>query len=61
MNWRRFFRRPEADAEQAQELESYVEITSDEYMARGMDAETARREARLKLGNLTRIREEVTE
>ncbi len=59
MNWRRFFRRDQTDREQAQELESYLEITTEEYIARGMDRESAQRAARLKLGNLTRIREEV--
>jgi putative ABC transport system permease protein len=59
MNWRRFFRRDEEDAEQRRELESYVEITADEYIARGMEPESARQAARRKLGNTTRIREEV--
>lgn len=63
MNWRRFFRRSQADAEQEQEqeqeLESYIEITASEYITRGMDPESARLAARRKLGNLTRIREEV--
>jgi putative ABC transport system permease protein len=51
MNWRRFFRRAQADREQRQELEFYI--------AQGMGAEEARRAARHKLGNLTRIQEEV--
>ena len=59
MNWRRFFRREQADADQRQELESYLEITTDEYMARGMTADAARAAARRKLGNITRVREEV--
>ncbi len=59
MNWRRFFRRDQADVEQQQELESYLEITTEEYIAQGMGAEEARQSARRKLGNLTRIREEV--
>ncbi len=61
MNWRRFFQRKQTDAEQQRELESYLEITADEYVARGMDRESARRAAQRKLGNLTRIREEVYE
>ena len=61
MNWRRFLHRAQADSEQQQELESYIEITADEYIARGMGVDEARRAARLKLGNLTRIREEVYE
>ena len=61
MNWRRFFARALADREQQQELESYIEITTEEYIAQGMGADEARRAARRKLGNLTRIREEVYE
>lgn len=59
MNWRRFFRREQADAELRQELESYLEITTGDYAARGMDAEAARAAARRKLGNSTLIREEI--
>jgi hypothetical protein len=59
VNWRRFFKRAQADAEQQQELESYIEITAEEYIARGMPVDEARRAAQRKLGNLTRIREEV--
>ena len=61
MNWRRFLKRTQADAEQQEELESYIEITAEDYVAQGMGAEEARRAARRKLGNLTRIREEVYE
>jgi hypothetical protein len=60
MNWR-FLHRAQADAEQQRELESYIEITAEEYVAQGMGADEARRAARRKLGNLTRIREEVYE
>lgn len=59
MNWRRFFRRSQADTEQQQELESYIETTAAEYVAQGMLPDEARLAARRKLGNLTRIREEV--
>lgn len=61
MNWRRFFRREAEDAEQRRELELYLEITAEEYAAQGMARDEARRAARRKLGNLTRIREEVYE
>lgn len=65
MNWRRFISRTQADAkrhlEQLQELESYIDITAEEYVAQGMQPDEARRAARLKLGNFTRIREEVYE
>jgi len=59
MNWRRFFKREEADADLRQELESYLEITTDEYVARVMDRGTARAAARRKLGNCTLVREEI--
>ena len=59
MNWKRFFRREQADAEQRQELDSYLKITTDEYIARGMEADAARAAARRKLGNMTLVREEV--
>lgn len=61
MNWRRFIRRTQADAELRQELESYIEITTEEYIARGMGMDEARQASRRKLGNVTRIREEVYE
>jgi predicted permease len=59
MNWRRFFRREEADAEQREELDFYVDVTAEEYIERGMEPAEARAAARRKLGNTTRIREEV--
>src|SRR2546430_9970959 len=61
MNWRRFVQRAQADDELKQELESFIEITAEQYVAQGMNAEEARRAARRKLGNPTRIREEVYE
>jgi putative ABC transport system permease protein len=59
MNWRRFFKREEADADLRQELESYLEITTNEYVARGMDPDAAGAAARRKLGNSTLLREEI--
>jgi putative ABC transport system permease protein len=59
MNWRRFFRREEADWEQRQELESYLDIATEQNIARGMNPDAARTAALLKLGNRTHIREEV--
>jgi predicted permease len=61
MTWRRFVTRAKADAELQQELESFIEITAEQYVAQGMDPNEARRAARRKLGNPTRIREEVYE
>ena len=59
MNWRRFFRRDEADAEQREELDFYVDVTAEEYIERGMEPAEARAAARRKLGNTILIREEV--
>src|SRR5258708_1631327 len=59
MNWLRFFRRDEADAEQRQELDFYLEITTKDYIERGMEPVAARAAAQKKLGNATLIREEV--
>ena len=59
MSWRRFFRRVSWDRDRADELRSYVEIETDENIARGLAPEAARRAAHLKLGSTTRIREEI--
>jgi hypothetical protein len=59
MNWRRFFRRDEADAEQRDELDFYLDVTTKEYIERGMEPAAARAAARRKLGSTTLIREEV--
>ena len=56
---RRFFRRRYWDAERARELEAYLEIETDENIARGMPPEEARYAAMRKLGNATLIREEI--
>jgi hypothetical protein len=61
MNWRRSLKRAKADVELRQELESYIEITTEQYVAQGMGVDEARHAAQRKLGNLTRIREEVYE
>jgi putative ABC transport system permease protein len=57
--WFRFFRRRYWDEERARELEAYLEIETDENIARGMSPEEARYAAYRKLGNLTLIREEI--
>jgi predicted permease len=59
MNWRRFFRRNDADSDLRSELESYVEHATEEFIARGMDAPAARAAAHRKLGNTTQVCEEV--
>jgi len=59
MSWARFFRRRYWDEERARELEAYLEIETNENVARGMSPEEARYAAHRKLGNLTLIREEI--
>ena len=59
MNWRRFLHREAAHAEQREELESYLNLTAQGYIERGMHPNAAREAARKKLGNPTLIREEV--
>jgi putative ABC transport system permease protein len=59
MSWRRYFNRNRWDRERAAELESYLEMETDDNIARGMSPQEARREAYLKLGNPTQIREEI--
>jgi predicted permease len=59
MSWIRFFHRRRWDEERARELEGYLEIETDENIARGMTPEEARYAAHRKLGNPTLIREEI--
>ena len=59
MSWRRFFRRAQWDAERARELESYLAEEIADNVARGMSPDAARTAAHRKLGNPTRIREEI--
>lgn len=59
MNWIRFLKRARTGAEQREELEFHIEVTTDEYIARGMEPVDARNAARKKLGNATSIEEEI--
>jgi len=59
MGLRRFFRRSRWDAERARELEDYLAHEIDDNLARGMTPGEARAAAQRKLGNRTRIREEI--
>jgi predicted permease len=61
MGWSRFLRRSRWDAERARELDAYLDIETDENIARGMAPDEARFAARRKLGNTTRIREVIYE
>jgi hypothetical protein len=55
----RFFRRAKADRDQLEQVESYIQIETDENIARGMPADEARAAARRKFGNSALIREEI--
>jgi putative ABC transport system permease protein len=59
MAWTRFFRRRHWDAERARELRGYIEIETDENIARGMPPAEARSAAQRKLGNEVLVREEI--
>jgi putative ABC transport system permease protein len=59
MGWTRYFRRRHWDEERARELDAYVAIETDENIARGMSPEDARLAARRKLGNRTRVLEDI--
>jgi predicted permease len=59
VRWRRRLRRNALDDEQARELQSYIEIETDENISRGMSSADARRAAHRKLGNATLVREEI--
>jgi putative ABC transport system permease protein len=57
MSWLRFFRRRKADRELRDEIEVYLAEETADNMARGMEPEQARRQARIKLGNPRSVRE----
>jgi putative ABC transport system permease protein len=59
MGWSPFFRRSHWDKERSREIQSYIEIETDENIARGMAPEEARFAAHRKFGNVTFIREEI--
>jgi predicted permease len=59
MAWKKFLRREQWDRERLREIESYVQIETDENLARGMSPEAAREAARRKFGNRTQVREEI--
>jgi len=59
MSLRRFFRRRQWDEERERELEAHLALEIDDNLARGLAPQEARRQAYLKLGNPTVIREEI--
>ena len=58
-DWRRYFQRERWDAERALELEAHIALETDENIARGMSPQDAHDAARRKLGNETKIREDI--
>jgi hypothetical protein len=59
MGWFRIFRRRYWDEERARELDDYIAHEIDDNLTRGMTPADARTAALRKLGNPTRIREEI--
>jgi putative ABC transport system permease protein len=59
MSFTRFFRRRRWDRERARELQAYLDIETDDNIARGLSPEDARHAAHRKLGNPFLIREEI--
>ena len=57
MNWRRFFHRKRADADLVEEIEGHLAEEIAENRSRGMSAEEATRQARIKFGNPAAVRE----
>jgi macrolide transport system ATP-binding/permease protein len=59
VSWLRYLRRRKWDRERREEIESYVQIETDENVVRGMPPDEARAAAQRKFGNATQIREEI--
>ncbi len=57
MNLRRFLGRKAKDSELAEEIQSHLAHDEDLRTARGVDAEEARRQARVKFGGQNTVRE----
>jgi putative ABC transport system permease protein len=61
MKWSRFWQRQQRDADLVDELDAYIEHEIDAQIAAGTDPDAARTAALRKLGNVTRVREQVYE
>src|SRR3982750_868650 len=61
MKWSRFWQRQRRDADLGRELDAYIEQEVEEQITGGRSPEEARSIAMRKLGNVTRIREDVYE
>ena len=59
MGWRRVFVRAARDRERADEFQAHLDLLADDYRARGLGPDEARRRARLALGNPRAMREAI--
>ncbi len=59
MSWLRYLKRGRWETERRQELQSYIDLETDDNIVRGMSPSDARSAALRKLGNRTLILEEV--
>jgi putative ABC transport system permease protein len=57
VSWLRFLHRKRSDAELQDEIETFLSEETADNEARGMSPEEARRQARIKLGNVQKVRE----
>ena len=57
MSWMRFLHRKRSDAELQNEIEAFLSEETADNVARGMSPDEARRQARIKLGNVQKVRE----
>jgi len=55
----RIWRRRQRDLELTDDLQSYIELETEAAVASGLSPEAAQEQAQRKLGNVTRVREEV--
>jgi predicted permease len=59
--WRNFFAKRRNDGELDDEVHSYVDLLAEEKMRQGMNPDEARRTARIELGGLEQVKEDVGE
>jgi hypothetical protein len=59
--WRNFFAKRRNDRELDDEVHSYVDLLAEEKMRQGMNPDEARRTARIELGGLEQVKEDVRE
>src|SRR5271170_5399158 len=59
--WRNVFRRHQNDRELNDEVQSYIDQLAEEKMRQGMPPEAARRAARIELGGIEQVKENVRE